>query len=199
MNLSKGQSAPIFDLSKSKHSSVLKIGAAWIKEERKKFFGLFKTQYGSCDLDLCAFAIVNGIIDSNLDCTYQRDRSGFMKSSGDDRSGGGDKNKDNEIITIDMNKIPEKVDSIIITINSFTGETFDEINYAHVRVYEGKDNKPEKILCKYEMSSDPTFKDGRTLIIGSITKNNNKWEFNAIGKMEKYQYITEFKQHFYSF
>jgi tellurium resistance protein TerZ len=193
MNLVKGQSTTLVDLSKNTTLPVFKIGAAWIKGGQKKLFGLFNTPKSSCDLDLCAFAVVNGHIDSELDCSFQRDRSGFMKSSGDDRSGGGNKDKDNEIIAIDMNKVPNKVEGIIIIINSYSGEKFDQIDYAHVRVYEGRDNVPEKIHCKYAMSSDETFQGGRTLIIGSITKENNVWKFNAIGDMRTYQYIADFK------
>lgn len=191
MNLSKNESVQLINLSKNKTLPVFKIGASWIKKS-KKLFGLVGIPQ-SCDLDLCAFAVVNGIIKDNWDCSFQRDRSPFMSSSGDDRSGGGNKNKDNEIIKIDMAKVPDEVEGIIIIINSYSGETFDDIEYAHVRVYEGEDNKPEIVHCKYALSSDETFKGGRTLIIGSITRDGNNWNFNAIGDMRTYRYIREFK------
>lgn len=191
MNLSKNESVTLLDLSKNTTLPVFKIGAAWIKSS-KKLFGLMSVPQ-KCDLDLCAFAIVNGRIKEEWDCSFERDRSPFMSSSGDDRSGGGSKDKDNEIIKIDMSKVPSEVEGIIIMINSYSGEKFDEIEYAHVRVYEGEDNKPETMHCKYAMSSDSTFRGGRTLIIGSITKENNVWKFNAIGDMRTYQHIRDFK------
>jgi len=194
MNLSKGQKVSLVDLSKdSSKLPIFKIGAAWVKKS-KKVFGIFGGGAAKCDLDLCAFAVVNNQIEEKWDCSFQRDLSQFMKSSGDDQSGGGNRDKDNEIISIDMNKIPEEVDAVIIIINSYSGETFDEIDYACVRVYEGEDNVPTKIRCRYEVSSNQSFAGGRTLIIGSITKVDNSWQFNAIGDMRQYQHIADFKK-----
>lgn len=194
MNLAKNQTAQLIDLSKGVASlPIFKIGASWVKKG-SKLFGIFGSGQRKCDLDLCAFAVVNGQIKEEWDCSFERDRSPFMKSSGDDRSGGGDPSKDNEIITIDMNKVPANVEAVVIIINSYSGETFDEVDFAAVRVYEGQDNVPTNILCRYEMSSDPTFIGSKTLIIGSIFKTANSWEFKAMGEMRPYQYIRDFKR-----
>lgn len=194
MNLSKNQTASLIDLSKGATSlPIFKIGASWIKKG-KKFMGVFGGGHAKCDLDLCAFAVVNGKIKEAWDCSFERDNSPFMKSSGDDRSGGGNRDTDNEIITIDMNKVPAEVEAVAIIINSYSGEKFDEVDYAAVRVYEGQDNAPTNILCRYEMSSDPSFIGGRTLIIGSIFKTETSWEFRAMGEMRSYQYIRDFKR-----
>lgn len=194
MNLSKGQVAPLIDLSKGAALlPTFKIGAAWVKKG-KKLFGVFGGGQKSCDLDLCAFAVVNGKIKESMDCSFERDRSGFMESSGDDRSGGGSRDKDNEIITINMNKVPAEVEAIVVIINSFTGETFDEIDFAQVRVYEGQDNAPTTMHCRYEVSSDASFVGGRTLIVGSIFRTANSWEFKAMGEMRSYKSIRDFKR-----
>lgn len=116
-----------------------------------------------------------------------------MNSSGDDRSGNSG-TKDNEIITLDMSNVPENVDAIITIINSYSGQKFDEIPYAKIRVYEGQDNNPVKIHCEYNISNDETFKGARTLVIGSIFKENGIWSFKAIGETRTYKSIDQFKR-----
>lgn len=194
IDISKNQKAQLIDLSKGSTSlPTFKVGASWVKKG-KKLFGIFGSGKKKCDLDLCAFAVVNGKIEEKFDCSFEKDSSGFMKSSGDDRSGGGKAEDDNEIITIKMSQVPSQVDAIVIMINSYSGEKFDEIDYASVRVYEGQDNIPTKEYCKYNVSSDNSFAGGRTLIVGSIFKTESSWEFKAIGEMRQYQYIRDFKR-----
>jgi len=190
MNLAKGNT---LNLAKGAAATlpIFKLGASWDKKG-KKLFGIFGGKHKSVDLDLCSFAVADGKIVK--ECSFQNKNAGYMVSSGDDRSGGGSEDKDNEIITLDMSKVPANIDAIIMIINSFSGEKFDEIDYAKIRVYEGQDNVPTKVHCSYNVASDPSFIGGRTLIIGSIFRNGDGWDFKAIGEMRSYQYIRDFKR-----
>lgn len=184
MNLAKGGQAPVF-----------KLGASWGKIVRggKKVFGLFggSGSEESVDLDLCSFGISNGRIVK--ECSFRSPRGPYMNSSGDDRSGGV-QDGDNEIITLDMSKVPAEVDTIVMIINSFSGQKFDEIPYAKIRVYEGEDNRPVKMHCEYNVANDASFRGARTLVIGSIFRNGNGWDFKAIGETRTYKSIDDFKR-----
>ena len=187
MNLSKGSTV---NLTKTGEVPIFKLGASWGKITKKKF-GLFGSSSESVDLDLCSFGISNNRIVS--ECSYRSPKGQYMNSSGDDRSGNSG-TKDNEIITLDMSNVPENVDAIITIINSYSGQKFDEIPYAKIRVYEGQDNNPVKIHCEYNIANDETFKGARTLVIGSIFKENGIWSFKAIGETRTYKSIDQFKR-----
>lgn len=189
MQLAKGGTA---NVAKDGEFPVFKLGASWEKRG-KKLFGLFGGGAKSVDLDLCTFAVSNGRIVK--ECHFQnKTKTGYMIFGKDDMGGGGNKEKDNEITTLITKEIPENIDAIIMIINSFSGEKFDEIDFAKVRVYEGEDNKPTKMHCEYTVSSDESFSGGRTLIVGSISRADGGWNFNAIGDMRQYQYIEDFKR-----
>ena len=186
MNLAKGGSLPVF-----------KLGASWGKISRggKKLFGVFgggSSRDESVDLDLCSFGISSGRIVK--ECSFRSPRGPYMNSSGDDRGGGGAEVVDNEIITLDTSKIPSDVDTIVMIINSYSGQEFDEIPFAKIRVYEGEDNSPVKMHCEYNVANDASFRGARTLVIGSIFRNGNGWDFKAIGETRTYQYIDDFKR-----
>ncbi len=181
INLAKGGSSPIF-----------KLGASWGKIPGRKKFGLFGSGGGKeVDLDLCAFGIEGEkIVD---ECSYRSDRAIYMGSSGDDRGGGGAEKVDNEIITLDTARIPQNIDNVVMIINSYTGETFDEIPFAKIRVYEGEDNAPTKVLCEYNVDNDASFAGSKTIIIGRIYRNGGGgWDFEAIGETRKYNKVQSF-------
>lgn len=183
INLAKGGSSPVF-----------KLGASWGKIPGKKKFGIFGSSDGKeVDLDLCAFGIAGeSIVD---ECSYRSDRAIYMNSSGDDRGGGGAEKVDNEIITLDTSKIPQNIDNVVMIINSYTGEAFDEIPFAKIRVYEGEDNAPTKVICEYNVANDSSFVGCKTLIIGRIFRNGGGgWDFEAIGETRTYKSIDDFKR-----
>jgi tellurium resistance protein TerZ len=185
MNLSKGGVTPVF-----------KLGASWGRIPGKKKFGIFGGGAGEAvDLDLCSFGIVGTKIVDECSFRTRPNYTPYMKSSGDDRGGGGAQTVDNEIITLDTSKIPANVDNIVMIINSFTGHMFDDIPFAKIRVYEGQDNNPTKVLCEYNVANDHTFSGARTLIIGRIFRNGgNGWDFEAIGEARSYKSIDDFKR-----
>lgn len=180
MNLSKGGVVPVF-----------KLGASWGKIPKKSGFGLFSKKEESVDLDLCSFAMSNGRIIK--ECSYRSPNGPYMNSSGDDRSGGV-QDRDNEIISLDMSKVPESVDTIVMIVNSYTGQKFNEIPFAKIRVYEGADNHPVQMHCEYNVANDASFNGARTLVIGSIFRNGNGWDFKAIGETRTYKSIDEFRK-----
>ena len=200
MNLAKGQT---MNLAKGGNAPVFKLGASWGKIKTggtpiKKRFGLFgggssAVREESVDLDLCTFAVdINGKIVK--ECSFRHETGPYMNSGGDDRGGGGRDDDDNETITLDLSKVPMDVEHIVMIINSFSGQVFDEIPFAKIRVYEGEENLPTKVHCEYNVANDATFAGAKTLVIGSLFRNGNGWDFKAIGETRTYKSIDEFRK-----
>lgn len=180
MNLSKGQQ---INLSKAEESPIFKIGASWGKVKSGGMFG-FGEGSQEVDLDLCTFALKgNNTLVS--ECSFRDKHVPGMTSSGDDMGGGG--SGDNETITIDTSKLRREVDNVVVIINSYSGQSFDKLPYAKVRVYTGAGE-----LCQYTMDHDDSFKGAKTFIIGRFLKTAGGWEFQAIGETRKYNRINQF-------
>jgi tellurium resistance protein TerZ len=111
-------------------------------------------------------------------------RSTGITHSGDDLTGdsGGDDGLDNEVITIDLNRIPSNTDQIFIVLNSYRGHKFDHIPYATIRIYEGTAKRVDFVLANYNIANDVTFKDKVCMVLGSLYRHGNGWKFNAIGE-----------------
>ncbi|AUR86276.1 TerD domain protein [Vibrio phage 1.084.O._10N.261.49.F5] len=182
INLSKNQT---INLSKTVTQGLtnLKFGVNWgmINKKSGGLFGLFGTSSAEAvDLDASVTAFSGNSPQHTI--SFQNLRNSYIVHSGDDRVGDESADdSDNETITIDFTKVPSNVDKIFLYVNSFSGQKFDEIPYAGVRVYEGQVDQPTNVLAKFEIANDSTFKGSKTMILGFVEKVNNDWEFKTIG------------------
>lgn len=98
-----------------------------------------------------------GLPDGKLDSL---DRA--LHHTGDDLQGDqdGDDGLDNEIITVDLQKVTSKVNQIVFLLNIYNNDEFkgdfSEIPYASIRMFEGKAGLPSKadfciIRCSYKI------------------------------------------------
>ncbi|MDR2466301.1 MAG: tellurium resistance TerZ family protein [Prevotellaceae bacterium] len=108
---------------------------------------------------------------------------GALRHSGDDLAGdkGGDDGLDNEIISVDLNKLDNKVQQIFFFLNNVGKEDFSQIPYAKIRIYEGTPTKVNSVVASYNVSAESRYAQKRALIMGKLYKKNNEWKFNAIG------------------
>ncbi len=110
-------------------------------------------------------------------------RDGALRHSGDDRTGDldGDDGLDNEIISVDLDKVHPDIDRIYFFVNNATNEDFYQIPFAKIRMYEGTPTRVDNVYANFDVVSDAAYKGRRAMIMGKLYKKNNVWKFNAIG------------------
>lgn len=177
ISLQKGQK-----ISLEKNGSPLTsmcVGVNWGAIEKKGFFG------GKKDVDLDASV---GMFDASGNLIekifYGKLRGTGVRHSGDDRTGdtGGDDGLDNEVIEVDLTRVPEGVQSIAFVLNSFNSIDFKDIPYASVRLYEGSPERVDEVVAKYDVSNDSKFAGAICMILGKLYRHNGSWKFAAIGE-----------------
>lgn len=89
---------------------------------------------------------------------------------------------DDEQITINLEKIPEGYDSILIGVTIYhaidRGQSFDTVKNTYVRVVDLNDNFE---ICRFNQSDMSSNPGSRSFIAGRLNKVNGEWEFSAIG------------------
>ena len=169
--------------------------------EKKSFFGT-KREVQDVDLDLsCILTDASGNL---IDYIYSPDYNGFLQKnnmplgklttndgalrhSGDDRKGdvGGDDGLDNEIISVDLNKVNSTVDKIFFFLNIYLnqGQNFDfsHVPYAKIRMYEGTPTRVNTVFADYDIATNSSFSGKGALILGKLYRRNGVWRFDAIG------------------
>src|SRR4051795_8392401 len=128
IELRKGQ---VLDLAKADGTALtqIKIGLGWDKERTAGFIGT-----GAPDIDLDASAVqFTGT--ELFDLAFYNNlatRDGSVVHQGDNLTGRGE--GDDEVIVVDLGRVYEKVDSIVLLVSSYQGHTLEWVNHAYCRL-----------------------------------------------------------------
>lgn len=175
ISLVKGQK---ISLEKGDGSSLTQIylGAGWdVAKSGGGFFGMFKGGDDSIDLD--ASLILFNENNQPLDAVWfgqLKSKDGSIWHSGDNRTGAGD--GDDEVIHVDLTKIQPQVKSIVFTISSFRGQTFEKVENAYCRLVDATTNTE---IAKYNLSAQGNY---TALIVAKVYRHNGAWKMSALGE-----------------
>ncbi len=151
VNLGKGQQ---ISLSKSDGSSLssVRMGLGWQAAPRKGFLARLA---GSREIDLDASALLFAGREPVDVVFFQHLTSddGSVRHTGDNLTGGAGAGGDDEMILVDLGQVPDRVDQIVFTVNSFTGQTFAEVENAFCRLV---DETTGQELARYTLSGGGT-------------------------------------------
>jgi len=99
---------------------------------------------------------------------------GVITHTGDNRTGDGD--GDDEIIRVDLSRVPSTVKTMVFVVSSYQGHSFNKISNAYCRVV---DEITKKEIVKFNVSESG---DHTALIMAKIYKSNGEWKIHAIGE-----------------
>jgi len=172
INLQKGQT---ISLSKEYHGALSKIvmGLGWDAEE----IPLGKLQAGPEAIDLDASCVTFDNQNKVVDIVYfgqLKSLDGSIVHTGDNRSGTGD--GDDEQIKIDLDKVPAHVKSMVFTVNSFSGQSFDQVEHAYCRIV---DSSNDTEVARYTLSAQGAH---TAQIMAKLYRQDGEWEVQAIGE-----------------
>lgn len=165
-NVSLSKSAP--NLTK------LVIGLGW---------DVRSTDGAEFDLDGSAFLLTStGKVRSDSDFIFYNNLASLDRSvehTGDNRTGEGD--GDDESLIIYLNKLPNEIEKIAITVTIHDAESrkqsFGQVSNAFIRCVNGADNQE---IARFDLSEDASTETA--MIFGEIYRHNGEWKFRAVGQ-----------------
>jgi tellurium resistance protein TerZ len=122
-----------------------------------------------------------------------RSKNSSIQHSGDDLTGDmdGDDGLDNEVITVNLAKLPAEVEKVAFVLNSFRGHDFKTIPFASIRIYEGTPSRVNEVFATYDIANDANFAGSVSMVMGVFYKHNGEWKFNAIGEATRDRDLKE--------
>jgi len=175
INLQKGQK---ISLEKEAGKALNKIimGLGW---DAKKSGGLLGGLFGggSDAIDLDASCVLFDESGQVVDAVWFRQlqsRDGSITHTGDNRTGEGE--GDDEQIIVDLTRVPAQVKSLVFTVNSFTGQTFDAVENAYCRLV---DAATQSEIARYTLSAQGKH---TAQIMAKIYRHQGEWKMHAIGE-----------------
>lgn len=154
--------------------SRVALGLSWGMREK---LGFFRTKKIEVDLDASCILFHD---QEPVDVVWFRQldsNCGAIHHSGDDRSGGGAGKIDNEVIQVDLGRLPPEVNTLIFTVNSFTSDTFTGIPNASCRLLDLQNNRA---LARFDLSLDGGSHTG--MVMAKLYRDRGAWHMQAIGE-----------------
>lgn len=173
ISLQKGQK---ISLAKEGGATLTRVvmGLGWDAKKKGGFFG-FGAKEQEIDLDAsCLLFDQNKQVVDVVWFRQLRSRDGSIQHTGDNRTGQGD--GDDEQIIVDLSQVPDYVQTIMFVVNSFTGQSFSEIENAFCRLVDQSSNRE---IAKYNLSCNGNH---TAQIMAKLYRHNNEWKMHAIGE-----------------
>lgn len=174
VSLQKGQTVR---LEKSGGGSLTKVamGLGWDVRKSKGLLGMFGG--GGGDIDLDASCLLFDADKQMVDQVWFRQLTstdGTIVHSGDNRTGAGD--GDDETINVDLERLPPSVRTLIFTVNSFQGDTFDRIENAYCRLVDLTNGRE---LARYDLTGAGSH-TGQ--VMAKLSRGTGGWDMKALGE-----------------
>lgn len=175
INLDKGR----VSLQKNQTVSLVKGGRPLLSQVK---MGLgWEPAFRGKDIDLDASVIAYGPDRNHLDSCYFGKLSilnGAIKHSGDNLTGEGA--GDDEVIVVDLGRIPPEATGLVFTVNSFTGQKFTEVAKAYCRLIDAASGDE---LVRFDLTgAEPQ----TGVIMAKLIKQfSGEWEMTAVGDFVK--------------
>ena len=138
------------------------------------------------DLDASAFLLsASGKVRNDADFIFYnnlKSADGSVTHTGDNRTGEGD--GDDEVINVNLSKLPANVEYLAFTVNSFRGQSFNDVDNAFCRVVD----QTNKELARYQLTEQGAHTG---IVIASLRRNNGNWDFTAHGHPCRGRTITD--------
>ncbi|MEU5217750.1 TerD family protein [Streptomyces sp. NPDC020807] len=175
INLDKGR----VSLQKNQTVSLVKGGRPLLSQVK---MGLgWEPAYRGKDIDLDASVIAYGPQRNHLDSCYFGKLSilgGAIKHSGDNLTGEGA--GDDEVIVVDLGRLPADATGLVFTVNSFSGQKFTEVAKAYCRLMDATTGEE---LVRFELTSAEP--QTGVMMAKLIKQFSGEWEMTAMGEFVK--------------
>ncbi|WP_328980788.1 TerD family protein [Streptomyces canus] len=175
INLDKGR----VSLQKNQTVSLVKGGQPLLSQVK---MGLgWEPAYRGKDIDLDASVIAYGPQRNHIDSCYFGKLSivgGAIKHSGDNLTGEG--GGDDEVIVVDLGRLPQEVTGLVFTVNSFSGQKFTEVAKAYCRLIDAASGEE---LVRFDLTNAEA--QTGVMMAKLIKQFSGEWEMTAIGDFVK--------------
>ncbi|MFF7951962.1 TerD family protein [Streptomyces griseorubiginosus] len=175
INLDKGR----VSLQKNQTVSLVKGGRPLLSQVK---MGLgWEPAFRGKDIDLDASVIAYGPQRNHIDSCYFGKLSivgGAIKHSGDNLTGEGA--GDDEVIVVDLGRLPQEVTGLVFTVNSFSGQKFTEVAKAYCRLIDAASGEE---LVRFDLTGAEA--QTGVMMAKLIRQFSGEWEMTAMGDFVK--------------
>jgi stress response protein SCP2 len=170
VSLAKGQRVSLVKDGDQALTRV-RMGLGWDPVKRGGVFGAKREV--QIDLDAAAVLFSGGRPTDVAFYNQLRSKDGSVQHGGDNRTGEGE--GDDEVIHVDLTRVPPQVDVVMFVVTSYEGQTFEQVQNAYCRLVDAADGE----LARYQLAGGMAF---TALAMAKIYRADGGWKLQALGE-----------------
>ena len=174
IELSKGQDLALTGADGQPLTRLL-LGIGWDKIPTA---GAMGTGAPDVDLDGSVFQFADGQFFDMAFYNNLETRDGSVTHLGDNLTGRGQ--GDDETITVDLSRVYQRVDTIVLMVSSYHGHTLEWINNAYCRLVERQESDDSEVeLARFTLTAGVP---ETGLVMATLVRSGEQWTLRAIGE-----------------
>jgi stress response protein SCP2 len=182
VSLTKGQKVTLTK-NGGKALTQVRMGLGWDPIKKGGFFG---SREVDIDLDASAVLYAGGKLADIAFYNNLKTKDGSIQHMGDNLTGQGE--GDDEVVAVDLTRIPVHIDTVIFIVTSYQGQTFEQVQNAFCRLIDHEDGE----LARFALAGGMPFTG---LVMAKLYRESGNWKFQAIGDGISARVPTEAVQH----
>ena len=182
VSLTKGQKVTLTKNGGMALTQV-RMGLGWDPIKKGGFFG---SREVDIDLDASAVLYAGGKLADIAFYNNLKTKDGSIQHMGDNLTGQGE--GDDEVVAVDLTRIPVHIDTVIFIVTSYQGQTFEQVQNAFCRLIDHEDGE----LARFALAGGMPFTG---LVMAKLYREGGNWKFQAIGDGISARVPTEAVQH----
>ena len=147
----------------------IRMGLGWDKEPTAGFIG---TGAPEVDLDASAAEYGDGQWVDMAFYNNLKTRDGSVEHLGDNKTGHGE--GDDEVITVDLDRVHPRIDTVMFLVSSYHGHTLEWIDRAYCRLVAGTEEIARFTLTHGVRQTG--------LVMVKLFRDGQQWRLRAIGE-----------------
>ena len=151
--------------------TVVRMGLGWDPVRKRSLFGNREVEI---DLDASAVLFADHTAVDLAFFNQLSSRDGSVVHQGDNRTGAGD--GDDEVLVVDLTRVPVHVSSIVFLVTSYEGQTFQEVENAFCRL---GDHTTGAELARFTLTGGAA---ATGMIMARVYREGRDWKLEAVGR-----------------
>lgn len=151
--------------------TLVQMGLGWDPLRRRSMFGHREAEI---DLDASAVLFADRTPVDMAFFNQLSSKDGSVVHQGDNRTGAGD--GDDEVLLVDLTRVPVHVTSIVFLVTSYEGQTFQQVDNAFCRLV---DHTTGAELARYTLTGGEA---ATGMIMARVYREGRDWKLEAVGQ-----------------
>ncbi|WP_201265246.1 TerD family protein [Rhodococcus sp. P1Y] len=160
--------------------TVIRMGLGWDPVQAPKKSGFLGglagavNKGGNIDLDASAIMFAGTKVADVVYYGQLKAKDGSINHQGDNLTGEGE--GDDEVVNVDLTRVPQHVTAIVFTVTSYRGQTFEQVANAFCRLVDDTNNSE---LARFTLQGGMPYTG---LVMAKVYRDGGNWKLQALGE-----------------